>query len=172
MNRSGILLLIFLCTLAWMNNRCSPAINKQLTTSTNSKEKPASKADKGDAVAAYAETFVGSKYKYGGTSPKTGFDCSGLVYTVMDKFDVQMNRVSRDQATQGKVIKRSEAQAGDLVFFSRTSNGRIFHVAIIAEVNSNGIYIVHSSSSRGVVKDNLSTSSYWKPKIRSFRRVL
>lgn len=117
----------------------------------------------------YAEKFLGSRYKYAGRSPKTGFDCSGFTHFVMNNFEIKLSPSSREQANQGKSIDLKTALPGDLIFFRR--KGRINHVAMIVETDGKNIKIIHSTS-RGVVVDELMKSKYWKPKIAHVRNVI
>lgn len=119
----------------------------------------------------YAKKQLGKKYKYAGRSPRTGFDCSGFTHYVMDNFGVDLSTSSRAQENQGKKIKVSEAKSGDLIFFRRSKNGAVFHVALVVSNDREGLKVIHSTS-RGVVIDNISVSSYWKPKISTARDVL
>lgn len=101
-----------------------------------------------------AEQYVGVPYKYGGTSPATGFDCSGFVQHVFAKQGVRLPRTSRQQAQVGTSLPPDwrAVSAGDLVMFAE--DGPISHVAIYAGRNR----IIHSSSSGGGVRyDDLST---------------
>jgi cell wall-associated NlpC family hydrolase len=110
-----------------------------------------------------AKKYLGLKYVWGGTTPK-GFDCSGFTSYVMAKKGVGIARSSRYQARQGKDIDISNAKTGDLVFFSKFGQGgRVTHVAMVVDNKKDGVYIIHSTR-RGIVVDNLSESSYWKPK--------
>jgi cell wall-associated NlpC family hydrolase len=111
----------------------------------------------------YAKQYIGTKYKSGGIDPK-GFDCSGFTQYVMKKFDYDISRVSGAQAKEGKKVKLKNAKAGDLVFFRKS--GRIFHVALVVDNQKDGLKVIHSTN-RGVVVDNITKSSYWKPKLSS-----
>jgi cell wall-associated NlpC family hydrolase len=102
-----------------------------------------------------AERYIGTRYRYGGTSPSTGFDCSGFVQYVFARHDVRLPRNSRQQATVGMRLRPNARYLlpGDLVMFAEDGE-RISHVAIYAGHNK----IIHSSSSgSGVRYDNLST---------------
>lgn len=103
-----------------------------------------------------AERYIGVKYKWGGTSPRTGFDCSGYVQYVFAKHGVRLPRTSRAQASAGDRVRLdfSALRAGDLLMFA--SNGQaISHVAIYAGNKR----IIHSSKSgSGVRYDNLTTN--------------
>ncbi|MEZ5039995.1 MAG: NlpC/P60 family protein [Saprospiraceae bacterium] len=121
-------------------------------------------------VISYAKQYVGTSYKYAGRDPK-GFDCSGFTSYVMKKFDVGLSPSSRAQENQGKSIAVSQAQAGDLIFFRREKKGSVFHVALVVDNGREGLKVIHSTN-RGVVVDNISNNTYWKPKISTARRVL
>jgi cell wall-associated NlpC family hydrolase len=101
-----------------------------------------------------ADQYVGVPYAWGGTSPNSGFDCSGFVQYVFAKQGVRLPRTSREQAQVGTSLSPDwrAISAGDLVMFAE--NGRISHVAIYAGRNR----IIHSTSSGGGVRyDDLST---------------
>lgn len=73
----------------------------------------------GSAVVADAAKYLGTPYQWGGTSPSTGFDCSGLVQTVFADLGVSLPRTSQEQATSGVAVPSlAQAQPGDLVFFA------------------------------------------------------
>ncbi len=122
-------------------------------------------------IAAFASGYLGSKYRYAGKSP-SGFDCSGFVYYVMKEFDIQMRGSSAAQEHQGKKISKNEAQPGDLVFFRRSKTGSVFHVSMVLENNNGKLRLIHSTSSGGVIVDDLEKSTYWNSKVMSFRNVL
>ena len=122
-------------------------------------------------ITEFARQQVGAKYKYGGRNPK-GFDCSGFTHYVMARYDVALPTNSGMQSSEGKRIDVDRAKPGDLIFFKRSKLGKVFHVALIVSNNSEGIKVVHSTSSRGVIMENVSKSSYWAPKIWATRTVL
>lgn len=108
------------------------------------------------AVIPTAERYVGVKYKWGGTSPRTGFDCSGYVQYVFAKHGVQLPRTSRAQAYAGDRVPLAfdALRTGDLIMFASPGKA-ISHVAIYAGNRR----ILHSSKSgSGVRYDNLMTS--------------
>ncbi|MCC6460967.1 MAG: C40 family peptidase [Saprospiraceae bacterium] len=122
-------------------------------------------------VVNYAVQYIGSTYKPGGKSPKTGFDCSGFTSFVLDKFKVRVSPASSAQATEGKPVSLAALQPGDLVIFGK-SKKNIQHVALVVERGRDGIVVVHSTTSRGVIKENITSSTYWKPLILSARDVI
>ncbi len=119
-----------------------------------------------------ADNFLGKKYQYAGKTPKTGFDCSGFMYFLMKKVDVKIPASAAAQSKVGQKVPLKNAQAGDLVFFKKGKNNRIFHVAMIYSNEPEDLRIIHSTSSRGVVIDELYTSKYWEPKISHAMDVL
>ena len=121
-------------------------------------------------VTKHSKQYVGTKYKYAGKTPQTGFDCSGFTSYVYDQFDVNLSSSSSAQATQGKEVPISNVKAGDLVFFGK--KGKITHVAMVVSNTSEGISVIHSTTSKGVMIQNISTSKYWKPKIMFARDVI
>lgn len=94
-------------------------------------------------VVNYAMQFVGGRYKYGGSDPRTGVDCSGFTrYVLQNAGGVSMNRSSGGQAAQGIAISADQMQPGDLLFYG--SGRGINHVAMYA---GNG-QVVHASTER------------------------
>jgi cell wall-associated NlpC family hydrolase len=88
---------------------------------------------RGRAVISVASRLRGIPYVAGGTSPTSGFDCSGYTRFVFSRLGISIPRVSRDQYRWGIKIRRSQAVPGDLVFFHRS--GRVYHAAIYAGGN-------------------------------------
>ncbi|MEM6394745.1 MAG: C40 family peptidase [Bacteroidota bacterium] len=123
------------------------------------------------AIVDIAEGLLGTKYKYGGNNPREGFDCSGLSVWVYDRAaGVQLPRTSFTQVDEGRRVRVNDARVGDLVFFSRS--GRVFHVAIVVDTAPGQIWVVHATSSRGVIREEILGNSYWGPKVSGVRRLL
>jgi cell wall-associated NlpC family hydrolase len=74
-------------------------------------------ADVGTRVVSYARRMVGVPYRWGGTSPRTGFDCSGLVRYVFAHFGVSLAHSSVADFARGRRVTRAHLRPGDLVFF-------------------------------------------------------
>ncbi len=98
--------------------------NKQQTQKQAQPETPvtpqqtAPTSGNGSSVVAYAKQFIGTKYKYGGTSPSTGFDCSGFTSYVYKHFGVSLPRTSGGQGSVGTAVSRENLAPGDLVIYS------------------------------------------------------
>lgn len=112
------------------NTQKSTASNKTSSTTTQTNT---STSGRGAEVVAYAKQFIGTKYTYGGSSPSTGFDCSGFTSYVFKHFGVNLPRTSGGQASVGTAVSRSNLAAGDLVIYSG-------HVAIYV----GGGQVIHS----------------------------
>lgn len=118
----------------------------------------------------HARELMGLKYKYGGNNPRQGFDCSGFVLYLYQNAGVDINRVSRDQARQGREVPINRARPGDLVFFRRKGQA-VHHVSVIVETGVNKLIVVHATNS-GVIRENILESRYWEPLIYQVRDIL
>lgn len=125
---------------------------------------------KADVLIEKASQYIGIKYKYGGTTPK-GFDCSGLMLTTFKEIDLTLPRTSLGQANYGSLIKKNEAQKGDLIFFATRKKGIVSHVGMITEVSNDEIKFIHSSTSEGVIISSLN-ESYYSNRFKQINRVL
>ena len=113
-----------------------------------------------------AFALLGTPYRWGGTSPDRGFDCSGLVGYVFRSIGIDLPRVSRAMANEGVAITDRTALAeGDLVFFGR--RGRVDHVGIYV---GDGKFLHAPRTGRDVTVSSL-TSGYWAQKYMEARRV-
>ncbi|KGK86650.1 hydrolase [Desulfosporosinus sp. HMP52] len=121
---------------------------------------------KADSILSTAKQYIGVKYQWGGTSPSTGFDCSGFVYYVFKQNGITLPRVSRDQYTVGSYVSFENLRPGDLVFFSFAGNGVVDHDGIYV---GNGQFI-NASSSKGVTIYTI--GPYWKSVYVGARRVI
>ena len=115
-----------------------------------------------EEISSFAKKFVGKKYKYAATGPNS-FDCSGYTSFIFHHFNVNLDRSSTLQAKQGRRKRISQLNPADLVFFG--NQNRIQHVGIVIEASKERLLMVHCSSSRGVIIEDVYQSSYWKDKL-------
>jgi len=101
-------------------------------------------------VVEYARRFVGVPYEWGGSSPRTGFDCSGLVRFVYQHFGISLPHSSYGDLSHGRAVLRKYLKPGDLVFFAGAS-----HVGIYVGRNR----VIDAPHSGAVV--HVSTMSDW-----------
>ncbi|MFB5190566.1 C40 family peptidase [Alicyclobacillus fastidiosus] len=117
-----------------------------------------------NSIISFAQTFLGTPYVWGGTSP-SGFDCSGFTQYVMAHAGVSIPRTSEAQFATGVPVSEGNLQPGDLVFFSTYAPGAS-HVGIYM---GNGMMI--DAEDMGVSIDSIS-NSYWGPKYIGARRYI
>lgn len=122
-------------------------------------------------VVQYAKKHIGIGYQPAGRSSR-GFDCSGFTHYVLRKFDIHLPTISAAQEQKGAAVEVTQVEPGDLVFFRRQQKGRVFHVGLVVENTPSGIEVIHSTSSRGIVVDNISDSRFWSTKVLTARNVL
>lgn len=124
-----------------------------------------------DSILERGFDLVGTPYRYGGSSTKTGFDCSGFVgYLFSKEAGIDLPRSTGEMIKlDAPVVERDELEPGDIVFFNNRGRGRVSHA---------GIYIgddqfIHAASRRsgGVRVDSLD-SSYWRASFMEAKRVL
>jgi cell wall-associated NlpC family hydrolase len=121
-------------------------------------EKPVDVMYSIDTLVQYANSFLGTPHKMGGTDKK-GIDCSGFVRVVHNKFGIELPHNSHALAHYGKIIANQDSlQKGDLVFFYNSYRCANFFT-------HSGIYLedgnfIHASASKGVIISKL-TEGYW-----------
>ena len=120
----------------------------------------------GRQVADFALQFVGYNYCWGGASPETGFDCSGLVYYTYKNFGYTLNRVACDQAQNGVHVDPSDLQPGDILCFY-SGGSYIGHVGIYIGDNK---FVHAANSSTGVIISEL--SGYYADRGYEARRII
>ena len=120
------------------------------------------------SVVKTAKRMLGVKYRYGGTSPSRGFDCSGLVQYSHKAAGVNIPRTTGQQYKATKRISRRYLKAGDLVFFKTAISRAISHVGIYLGNNK----FIHAPSSGKRVKISSMKEKYWRKRFTGAGRVL
>ena len=126
---------------------------------------PRLSAEDASDVTIYAISLVGTPYRYGGNTPETGFDCSGLIgHVYRVRADIASPRTVASLSGWGQPVNARDARTGDLVVF--TQGGAATHA---------GIYVgegrfVHAPSTGGTVRLDRLSSTYWSRQPTAFRR--
>jgi cell wall-associated NlpC family hydrolase len=134
-------------------------------------DKPYELPQLADSILSHGLSLVGTRYRYGGSTVKSGFDCSGFItYLFKEELGMQLPRSTREMINiDAPLVEREALEPGDLLFFSTNGRGRVSHA---------GIYLgddqfIHSSSSRsgGVRVDSLE-DRYWNRTFIEAKRAL
>ena len=116
-----------------------------------------------------AHDALGAGYRYGATGSKR-YDCSGLIYTLFATNEIALPRSTKAMAQYGEKIKKDDLLPGDLIFFKNV--GKIDHVAMVSRMSPAKTWLIHSTTSRGVIEEVLEDSSYWSRRVVQYRRVI
>ncbi len=112
--------------------------------------------------------YLGIRYRFGGTSPETGLDCSGLVRNVFrNALGLDLPRTAREMSSMGDKVTRQDLKPGDLVFFN-TMRRAFSHVGIYV---GDGQFL-HSATRGGGVRIGDLSDSYWSKRFNGARRLL
>ena len=115
-----------------------------------------------------ALSLLGTPYRYGGTSPESGFDCSGLVRHVFASvLNQDLPRRSEEISGVGEPVSRGDLQPGDLLFFN-TLRRAFSHVAIYI----GGGRFVHAPARNGRVRIEGLDDRYWAARFNGARRIV
>src|SRR5581483_1817811 len=118
------------------------------------------KSVNGHRIAHTALRYKGDRYVSGGSSPKQGFDCSGLTWYVFQKVGkIDIGRTVTAQWKQGKGVKKNKWKPGDLVFFRNTAENGLSHVGIYI---GGGKFVHAENEKTGVVVTPLDSDYYAK----------
>jgi cell wall-associated NlpC family hydrolase len=116
---------------------------------------------------AYALRALGARYRYGGSSPDTGFDCSGLIAHAFEQaWGLPLPHNARAQSRLGKPVKRPNLAPGDLVFYN-TRDQPYSHVGMYI---GNGRFI-HAPKPGARVRIERFDTPYWQVRFNGARRL-
>lgn len=120
-----------------------------------------------EEISIQAMSLVGIPYRWGGNTPESGFDCSGLVrYVVARSADVGLPRTTADISQRGESVEPDEIAPGDLIFFNTTGRPHS-HVGIYV----GKLRFVNAPSTGGTVRLDYLTNPYWAKRFDGIRRV-
>ena len=120
-----------------------------------------------EEISIEAMSLIGIPYRWGGNTPNSGFDCSGLVrYVVGRAADIDLPRTTADMSRRGEPIEPDEIAPGDLIFFNTTGRAHS-HVGIYV----GKLRFVNAPSTGGTVRLDYLTNPYWARHFDGIRRV-
>jgi cell wall-associated NlpC family hydrolase len=120
-----------------------------------------------EEISIQAMSLVGVPYRWGGNTPDSGFDCSGLVrYVVLRAASVNLPRTTAEMSGRGESIEPDEIAPGDLIFFNTTGRAHS-HVGIYV----GKLRFVNAPSTGGTVRLDYLTNPYWAKRFDGIRRM-
>jgi cell wall-associated NlpC family hydrolase len=146
------------------NKEAFLALDEPSLNEIHSESIKAVEATKADSIISYAHSLHGIPYKWAGKSTE-GFDCSGFIFHVFNKYGIELPASSAVIFTVGTPVTKDELVKGDLVFFTGTdiSIRKVSHVGIISSEPDEKLQFIHSSSGgggRGVTVNDLDHPHY------------
>lgn len=123
----------------------------------------------GKKVTELAKQYLGYKYVVGGKTPESGFDCSGFTRYIFLQFGYNLGATAAGQNNIGIEVNRENLQTGDLILFYDEAKTKIGHTGIYI---SDGEFIHSANPQRGVVLDNLNTSTYYSERFIIAKRIV
>jgi hypothetical protein len=121
-----------------------------------------------DKLVETAKRFVGVPYRWGGSSPGGGFDCSGLTQAVYQLNGLNLPRSSKIQYQAGEPVKQSQLSPGDLVFFATSGGGTVSHVGIYTGQNK----FIHAPGRGKRIRTDRLSKRYFKTRYVGARTYL
>lgn len=115
-----------------------------------------------------ARQFLGGKYSWGGSSPSTGFDCSGLIKYVFNSVGINLPRTAAQQGKVGREISLQQAQPGDVIWFGSKNSPSSQHIGLISRIDNGQIYIIDAAGKKLGITERLLPNL----QIKSVRRIL
>lgn len=124
------------------------------------------------SIVTAAKSWIGTPYSLGGCD-KGGVDCSCFTRNVLSSaVGVNLPRTSREQATVGRFIAKSDLGVGDLVFFATGGGTRISHVGVVTKVSGGDVWMTHANSyNNSVLEDKITGVDYWEKTYVTAREI-
>ena len=170
MHRNILFIFIFLFIISGCASFAPWSSSPEQVPTTRAPDRPTlsvpARAERAEALL-QALLALGLDYRYGGNSPVTGFDCSGLVaHVYLEAWNIRLPRNTLAQSEKGAPVSLAELQAGDLVFYD-TLKRPYSHV---------GIYLgdgkfVHAPKAGAQVRIESLKSAYWSQRFNGARRI-
>lgn len=129
---------------------------------------PNDRANLRNEIVKTAKQYIGVPYRWGGESPRTGFDCSGLTMVVYRLNGLDLPRSSRQQWRVGNAVRRNQLAKGDLVFFATAGGRTVSHVGIYAGNDK----FVHAPRRGEKIRISSLSAKYYKARYLGARSYL
>ncbi len=117
-----------------------------------------------ESIVTFAETLVGTPYKYASIDPAQGFDCSGFITYVFNHFNIAVPRSSIGFTNAGTDIPLKDAKRGDLILFTGTDSTEKFvgHMGIVTVNTNDSLQFIHSTSGKAYGVTVTPLNAYYK----------
>lgn len=143
-----------------------PQVNYYQAPSRQMPVRPGLSAERQRVIAA-AKRQMGIRYRWGGNTPREGFDCSGFTKYALKGLGAKIPRTAAQQSKASRTINRSSLRPGDMIFF-KTKGTRVNHVGIYL---GNGKFIHAASGGGRVMTDDL-RKNYWQKRLYKYGTFL
>ena len=153
------------CVLVLALAACASAPQSESYQSTPRSGKPVGEGV-ADSAASNAAKMIGKPYRFGGSSPSGGFDCSGLVYFSFRQAGVSLPHSTEQQRSSSRPVRLANLRRGDLLFFDQEGK-KNSHVGIYLGAGK----FVHAPSSGKKVRSDRLDNPYWKKHLSEARRL-
>lgn len=123
-----------------------------------------------DSLLQAAFIYKGVRYQYGGMS-SNGMDCSGFICSVYRDLNKNVPHSSTSLSQIGEKIPADLLEPGDLLFFKGRSANSVGHVAMVSKIKDGLVYMIHASTSKGVIEEILQHNDYFMARWLFNKRV-
>ena len=157
---------LLVISLVLLVSACASSPTSGPSSSTSGRPAHEVSATAADKAATQAASLIGKPYKFGGATPASGFDCSGLVQYSFRHAGVKLPHNTDQQRRSSRHVQMTDLRRGDLLFFDQEGK-KNSHVGIYL---GRGMF-VHAPSSGKTVRSDRLESPYWKKHLSEVRRV-